>query len=351
MVHFIRTLFAGTALALSVAVPAHAAPATASVSDPAGDVPYSFSDQVDVTEVAIAWTDHLTVRITYAAAPPSARSRLLVSAAARDELETSTLECDPDAADTFTVSADEDGATLEDPSIQGSLSVPATWEGPTVTYTFASPTLTRKYNDDGRDPFVCVDGAAGEDDFAGTFDGKAAQLTGEVVVDGIRSSIERRFEVGYRSTTDVRCPARGAREPFAGDEYSEATPALRWCAYEAWLPGGAGIVFGGGAVYISSGSAKVMYPYAQRFPRGTRDCGTTDFSGKWLLAPYPANFGGAFMSVKAKRVPCRSARRIARRYGRSAGPYRCIVTKSGYEYRRSKCTASRGRVISIESGA
>ena len=110
-------------------------------------------------------------------------------------------------------------------------------------------------------------------------------------------------------------------------------------------------MFGGGAVYLGSGRPLVRDYYGRAYPNGTRDCGTTDFSGKWLVAPFPENFGGAFMSVMAKRVSCPTARRLARSNSRHTGAFRCVVTKSGYEYRRTKCSASRGRIISVETGA
>lgn len=350
--NMIELLGAMAAAFIALAMPssAHGA-ATASIADPAGDVPYSFSEQVDVIETTVNWTDHLVVRVTYAAPPPSPRLRLLVSAAALDELDTAALECDADATDAFTITADTEGATFEDASVQGRLTSPPAWTGNTVTYTFRSPTLTRKFNADRSDPFVCLDGLAGEDDFAGTFDGKAAQLTTPVVENGIRKHVDTRYGVGYRTSTKVRCISRGARKPFEGDEYSDATPAMRWCAFEARLRRGAKTVFGGGAVYLANGATRVMYSYAQGYPNGTRDCGTTDFGGKWLLAPFPENFGGASMSVMAKRVSCRSARRVARRYGRSTGAFRCVVTKSRHEYRRSKCTTSRGHAVWVETGS
>jgi hypothetical protein len=343
-----KTLIAASSLAVALAAPASAA--TALVADPTGDVPYSFSDQVDVTAVNVTWTDHLVVRVTYAAPPPTERMRLLVSSAARAELDPAVRECDADATDSFTVNADEHAATFQDPSIAGELSAPAAWEGNTVTYTFSSPTLTRKYNADRSDPFVCLDGIAGEDDFYGAFDGKAAKLTTAVAENGMRAEIDERFGVGHGARTKVRCLSRGARKPYPGDEFTEATPAMRWCAFEARVAR-ARTVFGGGAVYLTAGRTRVTHYYGQRYPTGTRDCGTTDFSGKWLLAPFPENFGGASMSVTARRVSCRVARRIARRYGRSTGAFRCSVLKSAHEYRRTKCSASRGRVVWIETGA
>ena len=83
-----------------------------------------------------------------------------MSAAARAELDPDVDRCDASMADSFTVDADVDGATFRDPFIAGTLTAAAVWAGTKVTYTFSSPTLVRKYNTNGSEPFVCLDGFA-----------------------------------------------------------------------------------------------------------------------------------------------------------------------------------------------
>ena len=136
---------------LLAALPAQAAaaPAHALVADPPGDTPYSFDEQADLTAVDVMWTDQLVVQATYTAAPPTADLHILVSDAARDEFDPDVQECDETMAASFTVDADGAGATFSDPYIEGELTAPPVWNGTTVTYTFSSPTLVRKFNVNG----------------------------------------------------------------------------------------------------------------------------------------------------------------------------------------------------------
>ena len=87
--------------------------------------------------------------------------------------------------------------------------------------------------------------------------------------------------------------------------------------------------------------------------RAARECGTTDFSGRWLLAPFPASFGGASMSVWARRTGCRTARRVARSAaaGKRTRGFRCRTTRTGCEFLAERCTARGGRIVWYETGA
>jgi hypothetical protein len=107
---------------------------------------------------------------------------------------------------------------------------------------------------------------------------------------------------------------------------------------------------GQAAIFLAEGQPQTADFSIKRFPTGTIECGTTDFTGRWLLPPYPESFGGASMSVWAKHTACRTARRVARA-PRGARGFRCKTTKSGYEYVAQRCTARGGRVIWAESGS
>jgi hypothetical protein len=325
---------------------ASAAPAHARIIDPAGDVPYSFDDQADVTAIDVAWTDLLVVQVTYAAPPPSPDLSLLVSSAARSELDPDVDMCDPDMADSFTVQADADGATFRDPYIEGTLTAPPVWAGATVTYTFSSPTLVRKYNTNGSDPFACVDGSAQEDWFYGAFDGKRIKLTAQTAEEGVGRELGRRYGTTAQASMKVRCLARGKRR---------ATPefvAMRWCGFQAPVSRRT-VAIGQMSIMLIAGVPETSDVFVKKFPRGARECGTTDFSGRWLLAPFPAHFGGASMSVWAKRTGCRTARRVARyaAAGKRRRGFRCRTTRTAHEYLAERCTARGGRIVWYETGA
>ena len=329
-------------VALAAAPAATAAPAHAHIADPADDVPYSFETQPDLTAIDVAWTDHLVIQATYAAPPPSPDLSLLVSAAARAELDPDVERCDPDMADSFTVEADANGATFSDPYIEGTLTAPPVWQGTTVAYTFSSPTLVRKFNTNGSNPFVCLDGAAQDDWFYGAFDGKRIKLTEEAAEQGVRSELGRRYGSAAESRAQARCLARGKRR--ATSDFV----ASWWCGFQAPVNRRT-VAIGQMSIVLIDGVPETSDYFVKKFPRGTRECGTTDFSGKWLIAPFPENFGGASMSVWAKRTGCRTARRVAR-YGRRAG-FRCRVTRTGYEFLAERCRGRGGRIVWYETGA
>jgi hypothetical protein len=333
-------------VALVMPSAAAAAPAHAHVTDPADDVPYSFEDQADVTAIDVAWTDHLVVQVTYAAPPPSPDLSLLVSSAARSELDPDVDVCDPDMADSFTVQADADGATFQDPYIEGTLTAPPVWVGTTVTYTFSSPTLVRKYNTNGSDPFACVDGSAQQDWFYGAFDGKRIKLTADAAEEGVGRELARRYGSSAQAGMKVRCLARGKRQ--ATSDFV----AMRWCGFEAPVSRRT-VAIGQMSIMLIAGVPEAGHVFVKKFPRGTRECGTTDFSGRWLLAPFPANFGGASMSVWAKRTGCRTARRVARSAvaAKRRRGFRCRTTRAGHEFLAERCKARGGRIVWYETGA
>ncbi len=86
-----------------------------------------------------------------------------------------------------------------------------------------SPTLVRKYNTNGSDPFACVDGSAQEDWFYGAFDGKRIKLTAETAEEGIGRELGRRYGTTAQASMKVPCLARGKRR--ATSEFV----AMRWC--------------------------------------------------------------------------------------------------------------------------
>lgn len=327
-------------------------PAHALISDPAGDTPYSFNAQADITSVEITWTDELAVRIGYREAPPTADLHLLVSAAARDELDSDDLRCDPDLDDSFAIDANRDGATFQDPSIEGSLTAAPVWDGAgaIVTYAFKSPMLVRRFTTDRGNPFVCVDGTADQDTFYGAFDGKVLKLTARTATEGVRGELDRRFAAGRKSSTRVRCLSRGKRARSEPDGDYPGQDAQRSCAYHVVISRRT-VGFGEASISLSHGSPRTVYFYVKRLPTGSRECGTTDFSGRWLLAPFPESFGGASMSVWAKRASCRTARRVAGRGRQASSAYRCKTIRTGWEYRAVRCDASGGRRIWIDSGS
>jgi hypothetical protein len=329
-------------VALTAAPVATAAPAHAHIADPADDVPYSFDAQADLTAIDVTWTDQLVVQATYVAPPPSPDLSLLVSAAARSELDPDVERCDPDMADSFTVDADVDGATFSDPYIEGTLTAPPVWQGTTVTYTFSSPTLARKYNTNGSDPFACLDGRAQDDWFYGAFDGKRIKLTATAAEEGVGRELGRRYGSTAQSRAQARCLARGKRRA------TSEVAASRWCGFRAPVNRRT-VAIGQMSIFLADGVPEAGEYLVRKFPRGTRECGTTDFTGKWLLAPFPESFGGASMAVWAKRTRCRTARRLAL-HGRRAG-FRCRVTESGYEYLAERCRGRGGRIVWYETGA
>jgi hypothetical protein len=329
-------------VALAAAPAATAAPAHAHIPDPPDDVPYSFAAQPDLTAIDVTWTDHLVVQATYAAPPPSPDLSLLVSPAARAELDPGVERCDPAMAGSFTVEANANGATFSDPYIEGTLTAPPVWLGTTVTYTFSSPTLVRKYNTNGVDPFACLDGAAHADSFYGAFDGKRIKLTAEAAEEGVRRELGRRYGSAAESGAQPRCLARGKRR--ATSDFV----ASRWCGFRAPVNGRT-VAIGQMSIILIDGVPQTSAYFAKKLPRGTRECGTTDFSGKWLMAPFPESFGGASMSVWAKRTGCRTARRLAR-HGRRAG-FRCRVTRTGHEFHAERCRGRGGRIVWYETGA
>jgi hypothetical protein len=319
-----------------------AASAHALIGDPVDDVPYSFESQADVTAIEVTWTEQLVVAVTYAAPPPSADLDLLVSSDARAQLDPDDERCDPRMAESFTVSADASGATFEDPYIEGTLTAPPVWQGTTVSYTFSSPTLVRKFNTGGSDPFTCLDGSAQADWFYGGFDGKQLKLTAAVAEAAVRGELGHRYGDAAGSRGTVRCASRGKRRA------TERSAAGRWCAFN--VPARRDkVAIGETQIFLIGGIAQPGEYYAKKLPRGTRECGTTLFTGRWVLAPFPENFFGAWMSVWAKRTGCRAARRAARS-GESAG-FRCRTTRSGHEFLAQRCRGRGGRIVWYETGA
>lgn len=339
----LHALAAGVLAAAVLAPSAAAAPAHAHVVDPANDTPYNFEEQPDVTSVDVMWDADLVVRIGYAVVPPRAALRLLVSAAARDELDPERRECDPEMADSLTVMVSGDTATLTDTGIAGALTALSSWDGATVSYTFASPTLVRRFADNNNGSFVCISGIAGDDEFYGGFDGKVLKLTAQVATAGVNAELARRF--GRPTGTQIRCLSRGKRAETA-DPYE---PAKRWCGYRTRLSART-VAFGETAITLAAGVPRADPFSVKRLPSGSRECGTTEFTGSWLLPPFPENFGGASTTVWAKGTSCRTARRVALGRVRGSG-FRCRATKRAWEFVASRCTAAGGRVVWVESGS
>jgi len=99
--------------------------------------------------------------------------------------------------------------------------------------------------------------------------------------------------------------------------------------------------------------------HSRAFPVGLVSCATTDFTSgphgrRWLYPPFPASFGGASMSVWAKRTSCSVAHRVASGCdGRSRvyHGWQCVITKTAEEFAASRCARPGGRVIRFEGGA
>jgi hypothetical protein len=184
-----------------------------------------------------------------------------------------------------------------------------------------------------------------DDWFYGAFDGKRIKLTAATAEEGVGRELGRRFGTTTQARMKVRCLARGKRRATAD------FVAMRWCGFQAPVSRRR-VAIGQMSIMLIAGVPETSDTFVQKFPRGTRECGTTDFSGGWLLAPFPASFGGASMSVWAKRTGCRAARRVAlsataaKRRG-----FRCRTMRSGYEYLAQRCTAHRGRIVWYETGA
>ena len=60
---------------------------------------------------------------------------------------------------------------------------------------------------------------------------------------------------------------------------------------------------------------------------------------------FPPSFGGAWLTVWAKRVPCAAARRLARS-GNPRG-FRCRTTKQAHEFHAMTCTRAGGRELAL----
>jgi hypothetical protein len=336
---------AAVSVLFALGLPPVAGANVANVVDPQGDTPNSFDlDKADVTRVAVEWADRLEVRVTYASVPSSRWFSVMVSSAAEDPLDPGVRECaDTDDMLSVTSEGDSGSARLVVRGIEGSLTAEPAWSQTTATYVFSSPSLTRQFS--ASNPFVCVSGSTNDDTFFGAFDGMVLKLTGAVARQAVRGELSERWAVGSSSRTKVRCLDRGKREVDDGYDMPQ-----RWCGFQAVT--GRSVKFGSASVYLEAGDPAIEHFSSAAFPRGTKECGTTDFSSQgWLLPPFPPNFGGAFLSAWGKNVSCRTARRVVRsRRASAAAGFRCVATKRGWEYVKGRCKARGGRVVWYETG-
>jgi hypothetical protein len=334
-------LRAGLTLLLLALLPGTAQAATVRIADPAGDTPPTFNASTDLTALGVTWDGTLTVTATFAERPRTLTLDVVVSEASRAESDPGVQECHPRAVDTLTVIGTNDGGSLEASGVEGRLEVPAQWEGTTVTYAFRDATLDRELA--RRDPFACVSGTAGEDAYYGVFDGKVGKLTPATAREAVGRELARRF--GEASPV-VRCPRRTlvaeGRETGDAREYT----ASAFCAFTR--DEGARYRMGLASVHLESGVPQVSGVFSRTFPRALRFCGITDFTSGWSQGPV----FGASMSAWARGVPCRLARRIARRWGGRSRVmrFRCRRTRVGPEFVAVRCVRG-SRVVRFESGA
>jgi hypothetical protein len=308
------------------------------VADPAGD-----SAGSDVREVSVVWDGGLLVAVTYAQAPRSPRLSLLVSSAAKDEHDPAVAECDPALNGTVSVTVADHAAELV--AGRERLTAEPRWDGLTVRYVFPAPRSVKP------DAFACLGGSADGDGVYGAFAGRTLKLTPQSAREGARAALARRYGTRFTrsSRVTVRCLQRAIAAAIEEVEDGVSEAARAGCAFEFRLGGGT-YRAGQLAIFLANGVPQPADVFSRTFPLGLRSCGTTDFSGRWLMPPFPPDFGGASMSVWAQRVDCVTARRVARRPGGRRG-WRCVTTNTGYEFVAVRCTRPGGRVVRIESGA
>lgn len=335
-------LLALTTVAAAAAAPAAHAAVTATIADPAGDVPASFDQVTDLTGLRVAWDGTtLTVGVTYAAPPVSPDLDLLVASQSASETDPNDLTCDPEDAEALEIHVVGGEAALLIPGVGGALPGTVQQAGAAATYTFTSPTLTRRVAPPS-DPFACVSGTADRDDLFGTFDGKVVKLTPATAQAGATAALAKRFGTAFSRSLrkTVICPAAGVSE--ATDE----SPARALCRFD--FVGGRTARFGYTSVLLLSGVPTLVDTSAIRLPAAMRYCGQHVRGSQWTQG---ISFG-ASLEVWAQKVPCATARRVALRAGgkRVLG-FRCTRIGGGYESVTTRCTKPGGRAIRVHFAA
>lgn len=328
-----------------------ASAAVAQIDDPVGDVPLSFNQVTDITRVSVSWDKTLRVAVTYKDEPRSTDVNLLVSEASKDELDPDVTECDPSLADSFTVSVTWQGATLSVPYVEGKLTSPSVRDGLTLTYEFAAKALTDAFAADRSDPFACVSGSADGDDFFGAFPGRTLKLSSRVAEETLSDELDRRFGSSFRTSSrwQVACPRSGFQAASEPSDSGPGMSARALCTFD--FAAGRVLRRGSANVLLLGGKPTTTEFFVQRLDSAFRVCGTFGANGNGKLGWWDGPVFGYSLSVLARRTPCPSARRIARRWrGKPrVGRWRCKVTKRKYEYVAVRCTRPGGRMIRFES--
>lgn len=336
-------------VAAALAAPASAA-VTATITDPAGDVP---AGAADATQVRLVWDQAatLTIAITYAARP--ADPGFLVSAAPRaaNELDTGrppfcTVYDDP----LEVVDLANGSARLSQVTSFISIDAPGQWAGSTVTYTFTDPDLARRLAK-GEDELVCLDGTiGGKDRISGAFDDKTLQLTPAVVRGAVQDRLAEKYGAAYTGSSrrTTTCPEHGRLEEERKN-YVLKERAGALCTYA--FTSGSRYRTGFALVSLVAGVPQMTITASREYPRSIRDCGRAALVRGRLrgwTAGFPAK---VWVHAWGEKVPCGTARKVADDvvHGRERG-FRCTTVKSTKNVLSVRCAKPGGRVVRIEAG-
>ncbi len=257
---------------LLIAVPAHAAAPAVSVV-----LADSIRDEGanDLTRVEVTWAQStLLIGVTYSVPPQTSALKLVVSEAALDEHDPDVEECDPGADGVLDFRASNGVGTI-DVSDGSRLSVVGQWD-PTrtsVRYAFSSPELSTALAPGKLDPFTCVSGDAGGDDFYGGFPGKILKLSPAVAVEALRADLSRRYGAQFEATPKrwLACPKEEILPAVEADETFDGGPALVLCEFE-FRESGKTFRGGSGTAVLQSGVPVLTNFSSRAYTKRLRSC-------------------------------------------------------------------------------
>lgn len=346
-------LAAVLATALAVfATTAFTAPAsaavTATIADPAGDVP---AGAPDATQVRVVWDQvaTMTIAITYAARPADAGFALDAAPRASDELAGGPAFCSPyDDPLHFTGLGDK--ASLS--QVMGNIRIDAApqWSGTTATYVFSDADLARRLAK-GEDELVCLSGLVGDHDrINGAFAGKTLLLTPEVVRRAVQDRLGEKYGSAYTGSSrrTTTCPEHGrleeVRKEYVLKDLAGALCTFSFTTRSRYRTGFA-------IVTLRAGIPTMTVTASRTYPRSIRDCGRAALTRGPLRGWTDGFPTKVWAHAWGQKVPCGVAREVADDliHGREPS-FRCSTVTSTKNLLSIRCTKPGGRSVRVEAG-
>ena len=204
------------------------------------------------------------------------------------------------------------------------------------------------------DPFACASGSADEDAFYGSLTGRLLKLTPRIGADALARELARRFGSRFTSSPrrQVRCPRRGILKATERSDDRPGMAAHALCNFE-FRQTATTIRAGSASVVLASGVPQITDFASRKRASALESCGIFGDHGAGSLRWGAPPVFGFFIEVWAQRVPCLSARPIARGWNgnRAFRGYRCQVVERRYEFSAVRCTRAGKRVVRWETGA